>query len=61
MDWQHIMDITHQVLKAHPDAHPAEQARMIQQQFRDQPVLGWILLRSAQAGSATEPPGEEHG
>ncbi len=54
MDWREILDITAQVLKAHPDAHPAEQARMVQQQFRDQPALGWVLIKAAQAEGTAE-------
>jgi hypothetical protein len=44
MKWSDIVEQIQQIIKAHPDLPQEDYARMVQQQFRDQPILGWLLL-----------------
>lgn len=44
MDWQQIAQAADELIEAHPNLQPFQYAQMLQQQFRDQPMIGWFIL-----------------
>jgi hypothetical protein len=54
MDWQQIMNTVAELQKAHAKQPLAEQARIIDNHFKEHPVMGWLLLRTAHAGGALD-------
>jgi hypothetical protein len=61
MEWQEIEDIAAQVIKAHPGLTQAQYAKMLQHQFQDQPVLGWLLLEQLSVKPQDKPHEEPNG
>lgn len=57
MKWEEIEDTARKVIKAHPGLEPEQYAALLNHQFHEQPIIGWILLD--RLGGATPPPASE--
>jgi hypothetical protein len=60
MEWDKIQEEAARLVRAHPGLQPPQYAFMLQQQFRDVPVVGWFLLRGLHAGGHIDQPELEH-
>lgn len=52
MTWQEIEQLAREVIDAHPDLEPADYAKLLNHQFHEQPIIGWLLLE--RLGKTTE-------
>jgi len=60
MDWNEMMAMVAQLQKAHKDKPLAEQAKVIDNHFKETPALGWLLLHAAHQGGAMEEAAEHN-
>lgn len=61
MDWKEIAQAANELIEAHPNLQPWQYAQLLQQQFRDQPMIGWFVLMALDGKAFRQGPGGEGG
>ena len=60
MDWNDIMATVADLQKAHKDRPLPEQAKIVDNHFKEHPIVGWILLKTAHANGALDREGDQN-